>query len=303
MRKALLFCALAAALLAAPAMAQDVSVGVIDHLDKTGGDVTIVRGAQRLSAHTGSLLLNHDRVEITGRAYACILRAGSGDAQCQPKGVVAIEADAKPHAAGFADFIAALTASTGKALPSEGYARGGESADVPIQVNPLLPDTGPAAVQYVVSGYKLLSPVWVGAKADAALILDSRGQAPVSEDHSNVTHSDLVIGLQSPATATLQLSRPGHAAEIHWQVRVNDHPPAPPWLAGAAGELGATQRMERAVWLLHSDLVQWHLFALSELSQLARDGSFEAQLWLDFARSQGCADASATAQTCPFLAR
>ena len=67
---------------------------------------------------------------------------------------------------------------------------------------------------------------------------------------------------------------------LRWSIEPSETIPAPPWFTNAAHGLSEARRLTRAVWLLREGPAEWHVFALSELADLADAGNFTAaQVW------------------------
>jgi hypothetical protein len=74
------------------------------------------------------------------------------------------------------------------------------------------------------------------------------------------------------------------ASVLVWNVEVSPRAPRPDWQAEEA-DLSQEQRVVRALWILSDGPVDWRLFALSELAELANGGNFAAAQFWQAARS------------------
>ena len=288
------------ALAGAEALGQEAITGRITTLNKRSGSVVIQHPDGATTAgDNGAILRNHDRVIISGDAYACIQTYEDRNrchSAADRDGEIRIEGRVQErHRPGPADFFSAWLDRSDRSLSSSARTRGGDDAGDVFQASALLTPDRVSRLQYVTRDLDILLPIWVGPSAALSV---SDGDAVVAS--SARLELGQPVNLPKPLTAKGSLSLKAQNAELQWDLEPADRPPQPPGMNLPDGEMTVLDRTDRAAWLLKSGPVAWRLFALSDLYRMAQKGSFEAQLLLEFAKSDACAHKVAQSDQCPF---
>lgn len=137
----------------------------------------------------------------------------------------------------------------------------------PTVADPLVP-TGR---QLLPPGVKSVALLWRGP---AGLIaLERAGQTPVLVPSHGNSWATFTAPEFAPRGFTIAIRDSGLA----WQVAIAPKVPSP---TGLEPDRLAGDRLARAVWLLRSGPPEWHLFAVSEVANLAASGDYVAgELW------------------------
>jgi hypothetical protein len=155
-----------------------------------------------------------------------------------------------------------------QSIPVYATVRGGEAGDVTLAPSPL----APVGRQYVARDTDHLALLWRGGAARIHVKPDGAPEAVVDSGRN----AWAVVSLAGKANRT-RIST--ERQTIEWTIERSDAVPVPEWFEGKPPASEA-QRLVRAIWLLRQDDTSWRLFALTELSDLAAAGNFNAiELW------------------------
>jgi hypothetical protein len=135
----------------------------------------------------------------------------------------------------------------------------------------------PPGRQFIPAGENHIVLIW--RDAPGTVTVEPEGGKPTSIDSNRDAWIDLPLE-SGRKRYVIAVDRP----RLQWSVEVTGAPPIPPWFTEGQPTDEAL-RLIRAVWLVKQGPVEWRLFALTELSDLAADGDFQARQFWDGARS------------------
>ncbi|UJP05900.1 MAG: hypothetical protein LZF61_02675 [Nitrosomonas sp.] len=154
-----------------------------------------------------------------------------------------------------------------KSIPFFNKVRGSEQ-NLTIREDPL----SPSGVQLLPANYAQIALLWRGGPATA--VLTNAGQTAEFQSGNWAYLLIPVSEIQMEISIRLQEQR------IHWQIKTAMKAPTPEGIEESDLSKPLLQ-LNRAIWILgQQDLMNWRLFALSELARLSHRGIFAAEeLW------------------------
>lgn len=147
--------------------------------------------------------------------------------------------------------------------------RNGDRPSASLRADPVLP----AGPQRLPGGSRQAVAIWRGGAAIVELHAEGAVR-PVNSEGFAFAEIPL-----AGAPGQVRISLRGQ--DLGWDVTVGGNAPPTPWAAPGAGQgLSDAQRTARASWLLREGPIEWRLFAVTEIRELAAAGDFPASaLW------------------------
>lgn len=250
-----------------------IAAGRINMVSPAGSATVVRRNGERVAAAHGILLWPGDRLdfrrdgEVTAEVYGrdTVYEAGSRRLTIPERNVGWFGAFEEKVVAPFRRFLSAPR----RAISVYAWARDPQGRPtVAATPSPF----APGGRVRLPRGTWRVALIW--ATGPAMLDVTAKGAAPSRIDSGRSAWA--LVPLPPGGREVVVTAGPG----LRWSVEFTEDPPRPPPGEAAGPALSEAQRLARAIWLLDEGALEWRVFAVTELADLAEKGNFVAdQMW------------------------